>query len=83
MASYTATLSLSNGTLAISRPHPAPEDVTEIIDSIQYRLTDGEKPTSVTSVGITIVTDDGPPPAPAPLPEDPSTTSARDPLSEG
>lgn len=64
MATYSATVQLSNGTLTVTRPHPSTDAVDELIDTLIYQVRDGESP--VTSIGITIVTDDT---APAPAPD--------------
>jgi hypothetical protein len=56
MATYSATIQLSNGTLTVTRPHPSDEAVDEVVDSLLYTVRDAASP--VTSIGITIVTDD-------------------------
>jgi hypothetical protein len=77
MASFSATLSLSNGTLAITQPHPSPEAVADLIDSIRYAVLDGDN--GITSVGITIVTDDATTQAAVPpLPEPPADPAPAD-----
>jgi hypothetical protein len=56
MATYSATIQLSNGTLTVTRPHPSVEAVDEVVDALVWNVRDAENP--VTSVGITVVTDD-------------------------
>jgi hypothetical protein len=67
MPSYTATVQLTNGTLSVTRPHPSAEAADDLIDNAIYTVRDGDSP--VTSVGITIVTDETPTPALPPLAE--------------
>lgn len=71
MATYSATIQLSNGTLTLTRPHPSVEAVDEMVDSLLYAVRDEASP--VSSVGITIVTDeteDAAAPDPAQLTDD-------------
>jgi hypothetical protein len=65
MPAYSATIQLSNGTLTVTRPHPSVEDVDDVLDSLLYTVRDPDS--AVTSIGITVVTDDiGAAPAPDP-----------------
>jgi hypothetical protein len=54
MATYSATIQLSNGTLTVTRPHPSVEDVDDVIDSLLYNVRDEDN--TITSIGITVVT---------------------------
>lgn len=56
MATYSATIQLSNGTLTVTRPHPSDDDVDELVDALLYNVRDEDN--RVTSIGVTIVTDD-------------------------
>lgn len=64
MATYSATIQLSNGTLTVTRPHPSEDAVDSVIDGLVYSVRDEDDP--VTSVGVTIVTEDT---ATAPAPD--------------
>jgi hypothetical protein len=71
MATYSATIQLSAGTLTVTRPHPSADAVDELVDSLLYAVRDEESP--VSSIGITIVTDETEPagaPDPAQLTTD-------------
>lgn len=87
MPTYTATIQLSNGTLSVVRPHPSAEDADDLIDSAIYAVRDTD--TTVTSVGITVVTGENPTPALPPLtepltePDDEDSTSPASPSSTG
>lgn len=88
MSTYSATVQLANGTLTVGRPYPAPQAVDSLVDQLVYALRDAED-TSITSIGVTIVTDEtattapipDPPPAEA-LPSSPDSGAAPDPLAE-
>jgi hypothetical protein len=73
MATYSATIQLSGGTLTVTRPHPSVEAVDDLVDSLLYNVRDDDNP--VTSVGITIVTDETAP-ADAPDPAQLTTDDA-------
>lgn len=73
MSSYSATAQLSNGTLSVTRPMDAPDAVDEVIDSLIWAVRSPDS--SVTSVGVTVVTtDDNLPPAPEPTPDPAAAT---------
>lgn len=73
MATYSATVQLSNGTLTVTRPHPSTDDVDGLVDSLIYSVRDPE--TTITSAGVTIVTEEDAA-APAPDPAQLTTDAA-------
>lgn len=56
MSSYSASIQLSNGTLAVTRPYPAPKAVDDVVDNLSYTMR--EEGSAITSIGITVVVDD-------------------------
>lgn len=55
MSTYRASVRVDDGTLHTSRPITAPEQVTDLIDSLTYSVARGDVP-DVVSVDLTVET---------------------------
>lgn len=83
MSTYSAAITLTAGELTTTRPHPAPQAVDELVDSLLYTVREGGS--TITSVAVQIDTADTDTAQPAPQPLPPVSSSdgapAADPLS--
>lgn len=76
MSSYSASVSISNGNMTVTRPYPGQEDVDQLVDSIAYAV--GDTDNTITGVSVSIVTSDSPGAADGPAPADPPAPQVDD-----
>jgi hypothetical protein len=73
---YGASVRIEDGNLTVTRPHPAPGPIDDLIDDLVYRIRDGE--TTILGVEVTVEVDD----TNDPQPEAPSGTSPSTPPAQ-
>jgi hypothetical protein len=54
---YAASVRIEDGNLTVTRPHPAPGPVDDLVDDLVYRIRDGA---TILGVEMTVEVDTGP-----------------------
>lgn len=71
---HTASVRVEDGNLTVTRPHPAPGPVDDLIDDLVYRIRDTDTP--IVGVEVTVEVTDAPQTTDEPAPDpqtDPTT----------